>query len=112
MIANVVPSRFEAPSTVSRGSDEAPVRVVATLPSYLRSSSVEVERGRFISDGDLREFRQVCALGAKVSTPSSLSKIPWARSAHRRSRFHGDRSDGRQVHRPRQGRRAGADQPQ
>jgi putative ABC transport system permease protein len=66
LIANVVPSRFEAATTVHRGSDEASVRVVATLPAYLHSSSVEVERGRFFSDGDLREFRQVCALGAKV----------------------------------------------
>jgi putative ABC transport system permease protein len=66
LVAAVVPMRFEAVKSVSRGSTECPARVVATLPSYLESSSVEVERGRFISESDLREFRQVCALGAKV----------------------------------------------
>jgi putative ABC transport system permease protein len=66
LIGNVVPQRFENVTTVRRGSAEASVRVVATLPTYLTSSSVEVEKGRFIGDGDVREFRQVCVLGAKV----------------------------------------------
>jgi len=38
--------------------------VVATLPLYTVSSSVEVERGRFLSNLDNRSYSQVCVLGA------------------------------------------------
>lgn len=66
LVANVVPQRFEAVKTIYHGSDEAPVRVVATIPSYVYSSSIEVERGRFITDSDNSSFAQVCVLGAKA----------------------------------------------
>lgn len=66
MVANVVPQRFEAISTVYFGSEESSARVVATMPDYVFSSSVEVERGRFISDLDNETFAQVCVLGAKA----------------------------------------------
>jgi putative ABC transport system permease protein len=66
LFSNVVPMRFEGVSTVRRGSTESPARVVATTPSYIVSSNVNVERGRFLSESDLTEFRQVCTLGAKV----------------------------------------------
>lgn len=66
MVASIVPQRFEAVPTIFHGSEEAPVRVVATLPSYVYSSSVEVERGRFITDADDRSCAQVCVLGAKA----------------------------------------------
>ena len=66
LIVNVVPQRYEPINTVSYGSQEAPVRVVATTPEYMRSSSVEVERGRFLVPGDLETFAQVCVLGAKA----------------------------------------------
>jgi len=66
LFANVVPMRFEGYATVQHGSAESPARIVATLPTYLLSSNVEVERGRFLSESDLAEFRQVCTLGAKV----------------------------------------------
>jgi len=66
LVANVVPQRFEAVKTIYHGSDEAPVRVVATIPSYIYSSSIEVERGRFITDSDNGSFAQVCVMGAKA----------------------------------------------
>ncbi|MEW5993147.1 MAG: ABC transporter permease, partial [Candidatus Zixiibacteriota bacterium] len=65
-VANIVPQRFEGATTVYYGSQEAPVRVVATIPSYMYSSSVEVERGRFMTDSDMETFAQVCVLGAKA----------------------------------------------
>lgn len=64
LVANVVPQRFEAITTIYNGSDQAEVRIVATTPTYTRSSSVEVERGRFLSDADNRDFSQVCVMGA------------------------------------------------
>ncbi|MFH1373894.1 MAG: ABC transporter permease [bacterium] len=66
LVANVVPQRFENATTIYHGSDEAPVRVVATVPDYVYASSVEVERGRFISDDDNRSCTQICVLGAKA----------------------------------------------
>jgi putative ABC transport system permease protein len=61
-----VPQRFERFQTISRGSSESPVRVVATLPDWVKSSSIEVENGRFINDYDNENFSQVCVLGAKA----------------------------------------------
>ncbi|MFB3909501.1 MAG: ABC transporter permease [Candidatus Eisenbacteria bacterium] len=66
LISNVVPQRFETPATIRSGSIEAPVRVVATTPNFTISSSIEVEGGRFLTDGDMAEFAQVCVLGAKA----------------------------------------------
>ncbi len=66
LVANVVPQRFEPISTVFYGSNEAPVRVVATLPDYIYSTSIEVDEGRFITDEDIDAFSQVCVLGAKA----------------------------------------------
>jgi putative ABC transport system permease protein len=66
LVAGVVPQRFEIAGTVRRGSHEARVRVVATLPSYVRSTSVDVARGRFLIDLDNRDYSQVCVLGAKA----------------------------------------------
>ncbi|RKX25249.1 MAG: hypothetical protein DRP45_06385 [Candidatus Zixiibacteriota bacterium] len=65
-IANVVPQRFEAISSIFNGSNEAAVRVVATVPSFVYSSSIDVAYGRFITDRDNNEFSQVCVLGAKA----------------------------------------------
>ncbi|UCE24291.1 MAG: ABC transporter permease [Candidatus Zixiibacteriota bacterium] len=66
MVTLVVPQRFEAYPTIFYGSEEAPVRVVATLPSYIYSSSIEVENGRFITAYDNSACAQVCVLGAKA----------------------------------------------
>jgi putative ABC transport system permease protein len=66
LVANVVPQRFEEMTSIRRGSSQASVRVVATLPSYVLSSSIEVERGRFLIEADNRDFSQVCVLGAKA----------------------------------------------
>lgn len=66
MVANVVPQRFEAINTVYYGSEESSARVVATMPDYVYSSSIEVERGRFINDLDNQSFSPVCVLGAKA----------------------------------------------
>lgn len=65
-IDNVVPQRFEPIPTISHGGNEAAVRVVATIPSFVNSSSIEVEYGRFLTDRDEAEFSQVCVLGAKA----------------------------------------------
>jgi putative ABC transport system permease protein len=66
MVLRVVPQRFEAIPTIYFGSHEAAARIVATLPAYVYSSSVEVERGRFITHLDNKTSAQVCVLGAKT----------------------------------------------
>ena len=66
LIVGVVPQRYEPISTIAYGSNEAAVRVVATVPSFIYSSSVDVDYGRFISARDNQEFSQVCVLGAKA----------------------------------------------
>ncbi|RKX28368.1 MAG: hypothetical protein DRP47_04465, partial [Candidatus Zixiibacteriota bacterium] len=66
LVANVVPQRFEPISTIYYGSSEASARVVATIPEFIYSTSIEVERGRFITDRDNEDFSQVCILGAKA----------------------------------------------
>jgi len=66
LVQNVVPQRYEAFQKVYYGSQEAPVRVVSTLPQFVESSSIEVEDGRFITDRDVEAFAQVCVLGAKA----------------------------------------------
>lgn len=66
MIANVVPQRFEPISSISYGSEEAAVRVVATVPTFIYASSIEVDRGRFLLDEDNKSFAQVCVLGARA----------------------------------------------
>ena len=66
LVKNVVPQRFEAITTIYNGSQEATARVVSTVPWYVLSSSIEVERGRFLVRSDLDDFSQVCVLGAKA----------------------------------------------
>jgi len=66
LISRVVPQRFEPIPSISCGGSEAAVRVVATLPSFVLTSSIDVENGRFINDRDNIEFSQVCVLGAKA----------------------------------------------
>ncbi len=64
LILNVVPQRFESMEAIYNGSMEAHVRVVSTMPQFVNSSSIEVDRGRFITQTDLDDFSQVCVLGA------------------------------------------------
>jgi putative ABC transport system permease protein len=66
MVENVVPQRVEPISVIQYGSMEAPVRVVATTPDFIYSSSIEVEEGRFLLEEDTEDFNQVCVLGAKA----------------------------------------------
>ena len=66
LVANVVPQRYEPIKTISYRSNEAAVRVVATVPKFVYSSSIDVDNGRFISNIDIRDFSQVCVLGAKA----------------------------------------------
>jgi putative ABC transport system permease protein len=66
LVERVVPQRFESFASVHRSSREAPVRVVATHPEYVLSSSIGVEHGRFLNALDLRDCSQVCILGAKA----------------------------------------------
>lgn len=66
LVSNVVPQRYEPISAVSYFGQSAPVRVVATTPNFMLSSSIDVENGRFISDRDMADFSQVCVLGAKA----------------------------------------------
>jgi putative ABC transport system permease protein len=65
-VINVVPQRFEAISRIFYGSAESSARVVATIPDFVLSSSIEVENGRFITPLDNESFAQVCILGAKA----------------------------------------------
>jgi len=66
LVDNVVPQRYELIKKISYKSNDAAVRVVATTPNFVYSSSIEVEYGRFISDLDIQDFSQVCVLGAKA----------------------------------------------
>lgn len=66
LVANVVPQRYEAYPKIYYGSQDAEVRVVATLPHFVQSSSIEVEYGRFITASDVETFAQICVLGAKA----------------------------------------------
>lgn len=66
LVGNVVPQRYEPISTVYNGSQEAKVRVVSTIPEFIYSSSINVENGRFITESDNAQFRQVCVLGSKA----------------------------------------------
>ncbi|MDH3891393.1 MAG: ABC transporter permease [candidate division Zixibacteria bacterium] len=66
LVANVVPQRYEAFPKIYHGSQEAEARVVATLPHFVLSSSIEVEYGRFVTGSDVEAFAQVCVLGAKA----------------------------------------------
>jgi len=66
LVANVVPQRHEPISTIYYRGNEAAVRVVATTPNFIYSSSIEVEYGRFISNRDIEDFSQICVLGAKA----------------------------------------------
>jgi len=66
LVKIVIPQRFEPISVVYSGSRQAPARVVSTIPSFMYSSSIEVEDGRFINDMDMEDFSQVCVLGSKT----------------------------------------------
>ncbi|MGH8014711.1 MAG: ABC transporter permease [Candidatus Zixiibacteriota bacterium] len=66
LVSNVVPQRYEPITSVYSGSQEAKVRVVATIPEFTYSSSINVENGRFITDSDNDGYRQICVLGAKA----------------------------------------------
>ena len=66
LVENVVAQRYEAFPKIYYGSQDAPVRVVATFPQFVESSSIEVEDGRFITAADIDAFSQVCVLGAKA----------------------------------------------
>lgn len=82
IVANVVPQRFEGAKTIYHGSEEAPARVVATVPLYVYSSSIEVERGRFITDVDIDSFAQICVLGAKARRSLFAFEDPIGRTVH------------------------------
>lgn len=76
LIGNTVPQRFESSSSIIYGSEEVNARVVATIPDYVYSSSVEVEKGRFITDIDNQTFSQVCVLGASTKRALFAFKDP------------------------------------
>lgn len=66
LVSNVVLQRFEPIGTIYYGGNQAAVRVVATEPNFMYSSSINVEDGRFLSDLDMTDFNQICVLGAKA----------------------------------------------
>ena len=66
LVTNVVPQRYEPIESVRYRSETASVRVVATTPEFMSSSSVGVESGRFLLPSDSNTFAQVCVLGAKA----------------------------------------------
>jgi len=80
LVANVVPQRFEPYPKINVGSNEAAVRVVATVPDFVYSSSIEVEHGRFINDSDNETFAQLCVLGAKAKRSLFAFEDPIGRS--------------------------------
>ncbi len=80
LVSSVVPQRFEPIPSISCGGSEASVRVVATVPSFVKSSSIDVERGRFITDRDNDDFSQVCVLGAKAKRELFAFDNPIGRS--------------------------------
>jgi putative ABC transport system permease protein len=80
LISRVVPQRFEPIPSISCGGSEAAVRVVATVPSFVNTSSIDVEYGRFINDRDNNEFSQVCVLGAKAKRELFAFESPIGRT--------------------------------
>ncbi len=66
LVTIVVPQRFEAIPTIYNGSYEASVRIVSTTPSFMLASSVDVERGRFITESDNNTASNVIVLGANA----------------------------------------------
>ncbi len=82
LVANVVPQRYEIIPTIRAGSNEAAVRVVATTPDFIYSSSIEVEVGRFITKSDDVHFSQVCVLGAKAKRQLFAFENPIGRTVH------------------------------
>jgi putative ABC transport system permease protein len=80
LVSNVVPQRFEPVPTISYGGNEAAVRVVATVPTFTYSSSIDVEIGRFITPRDNDEFSQVCVLGSKAKRELFAFENPIGRS--------------------------------
>ena len=80
LVSNVVPQRYEAYPKIYNGSQEAEARVVATLPHFVMSSSIEVEYGRFITDSDIEVFAQVCVLGAKAKRALFAFENPMGKS--------------------------------
>ena len=76
LVKNIVPQRFEAVSSVTYGSEEVKTRIVATNPDYTLSSSVEVDKGRFLTDIDTETFAQVCVLGSKTKRALFAFKDP------------------------------------
>jgi putative ABC transport system permease protein len=66
LVVNVAPQRFEPVPTIFNGSTEVAARVVSTVPEYILSSSIDVETGRFLTAADIRDYSQVCVLGAKT----------------------------------------------
>ncbi|MGV3523161.1 MAG: ABC transporter permease [Candidatus Sericytochromatia bacterium] len=51
-------------------------QVVGTTPSYLGVNMLQLERGRFLSDDDLRLYRKVCVISQELSQALFLSEEP------------------------------------
>ena len=64
--ARRVVSVREVFADVRFGGKPVTAKVIGTVPGYLAVSRSDVERGRFISEGDVRERRAVCVIGAYV----------------------------------------------
>ena len=59
----VVPLR-EVFADVRVGEKPVPVKIVGTAPGYCEATRSVVQRGRFLQDGDIRDRRLICVLGA------------------------------------------------
>jgi putative ABC transport system permease protein len=80
LVENIVPQRFEPITSIYNGSNEAAVRVVATFPQFIYSSSIGVENGRFITERDNADFAQICVLGSKAKRALFAFEDPIGRS--------------------------------
>jgi putative ABC transport system permease protein len=63
--AAIAPARF-AETALAAGSRESTARVVATAPEWARLGDLRAAEGRFLSDLDLRDSKQVAVLGHDV----------------------------------------------
>lgn len=53
-------------TSVSRGQKSEPFLVSGDIPAFLQVEALNIDRGRFLNDNDLVEFRKVAVIGQRV----------------------------------------------
>ena len=66
LVKAVVPRREEFVNRIRYKDSESKGKVISLTPEYLRLLDYQVDKGRFFTEGDDQECRQVCVLGSKV----------------------------------------------